>query len=140
MPRKRYGRAHQRTRAAALRAWSPGEVCPRCGHPVDPGLDELHLDHDEDGGYLGLSHGSPCRTCGRRCNLQHGGLKSAQLAGKQPSERRCVICGTPYKASRGSDGAAQRTCGNKDCVQHLKALRRARKEDPAPPDVTGRTW
>lgn len=140
MARPRYGPAHQRARAAAIRAWQPGDTCARCGHETDPRADDLHLDHDEDGGYLGLSHGSPCRVCGVRCNVAFGGIKSAQLAGKRLRERRCTICGTPYTAPRGRTSAVQETCGGQRCITELKRRHRAREGDSEPPEPTGRVW
>lgn len=140
MARPRYGPRHQRARKAMLRGWQPGDLCPRCHHPTDPRLDKLHADHDEHGGYLGLSHGSPCRVCGARCNLAAGGTKSAQLAGKRPRQRTCIICGAPFVAARGRTSAVQETCGCRSCVAELKASRRARRSDPEPPDATGREW
>jgi hypothetical protein len=53
----RYGGAHQRARAAALRLVRAGKArCSRCGLAI--GVDEeFDLDHADDGlGYLGVSH------------------------------------------------------------------------------------
>jgi hypothetical protein len=137
---RRYDRRHQLAREAMLRAWSPGDTCPRCGHEVDPRADKLHADHDEDGGYLGLSHGSPCRVCGRRCNVSFGGIKSAQLAGKRLRERRCVVCGLPYTAPRGRTSATQETCGRQSCITELKRRNKSREGPGEPPEATGRLW
>lgn len=140
MARPKYNHRHQRARATGFKALPLVSPCVRCGHEMDKRADEIELDHDEHGGYLGFSHGSPCRTCGLRCNSYFGGLKSAELAGKRVRERRCVICGTPFEAARGRTSAAQETCGRRACIAALKTSRRARQEDPAAPPVTGREW
>lgn len=140
MARPRYNRTHQRARQTGLKALPVVSPCVRCGHDMDKRADEIDLDHDERGGYLGFSHRSPCRVCGLRCNQYFGGLKSAELAGKRPRERRCVICGTPFEAARGRTSATQETCGKGACVAALKASRRARHADPEPPQATGRLW
>lgn len=140
MPAGRYDRRHQRAREAMLRAWRPGDLCPRCQHEVDPRIDKLHADHAEDGGYLGLSHASRCRVCHTRCNLAFGGIKSAELAGKRLRERRCVVCGTPFTAPRGRTSSTQETCGAGACVTEIKARRRARGPDGEAPPPSGRIW
>lgn len=112
-----------------VRAWSPGDTCPRCGLEINPAFDDLHLDHAEDGTYLGLSH--------KACNLKAGGLKSAQLAGKRPRERRCQVCGIPIKPARGRTSATVETCGQPACVT---AWKRRRGQPPGPPDPEGRVW
>lgn len=125
----RYDRRHERARAAAVRAWRPGDACPRCGLEINPAFDDLHLDHDEHGGYLGLSHAG--------CNTRAGGLKSAARAGKRPRERRCRVCGIPIKPARGRTSATVETCGNLDCVA---AWKRRREQPPEPPEPGGRIW
>lgn len=140
MARPKYNRTHQRARDSGLKALPVISPCVRCRHDMDKRTDDIELDHDEFGGYLGFSHGSACRTCGLRCNSYFGGLKSAQLAGKRPRERRCVICGTPFEAARGRTSATQETCGKRACVAALKSLRRDRADDPPAPPVTGREW
>lgn len=71
MPRKnrnhneRYGNEHRRAREASL-PMAYFTPCARCGKDMLPGQD-LDLDHDEVGGYLGFSH--------RRCNRAAGARK-----------------------------------------------------------------
>jgi hypothetical protein len=142
MPRPRYGSAHRRAREAIIPLVQWGVTpCCRCGHPLEHG-DKVDLDHRDDGspGYLGLSHNSPCRVCNQRCNQVAGGLKAAEMAGYKPRNRRCVICGNPYLASRGTDGANTVTCGKRECVTEIRRIRKARQPDPEPPPVTGRTY
>lgn len=115
-----------------VRAWRQGDICPRCGTEVNPAFDDLHADHDEDGGYLGLSHAW--------CNLKAGGIKSAELAGKRLRERRCQVCGIPIKPARGRTSATVETCGGRDCVTKWKRLRRLRQNPDPPPDPDGRVW
>lgn len=139
-PSGKYGSAHKRAREAGLSQLPPGSPCVRCGHEMWPAADVLNLDHDEDGGYLGFSHSSPCRTCGKRCNQSAGGIKAALQAGKRLRERACVICGKQFTASRGTDGSNAATCGQRDCLTRLRAIRRAREPDPEPPPQSGRPW
>jgi hypothetical protein len=143
--RRVYDSAHRRARRAALATTPAGAPCPRCGcprcgHPMLPG-DRLELDHRDDGpGYLGLSHASPCRTCGRKCNQRAGGIIAAELAGKKLRERRCVICGMAFTASRGTDGSESVTCSQRSCITEIRRSRKAALPDPEPPPVTGRVW
>lgn len=141
MPRPKYGRPHQRATRAMIAVVQWGETpCCRCGHPLERG-DKVEADHNDNGiGYKGLSHSSPCRTCRERCNQKAGGEKAALQAGKQLRDRRCVICGKPFRATSGSIGAKQATCGEQDCKTELRRIRKARQPDPEPPPVTGRTW
>jgi hypothetical protein len=132
--------AHKRARAAGLALLQPGSPCVRCGHELWPAADTLNLDHDDDGGYLGFSHSSPCRTCSRRCNQQAGGVKAALNQGKRLRERPCIICGTVFVASRGSDGSEAATCSQQPCLNELRRVRREREPDPAPPPQSGRAW
>jgi hypothetical protein len=65
----RYGGEHQRKRASEREA-AYGTACCRCGRPMlKP--QEIHLDHDERGGYLGWSHSG--------CNLSAGGRKGRAI-------------------------------------------------------------
>jgi hypothetical protein len=122
-----------------LRSWKPGQVCCRCWHEVDPSVDRLDADHNDNGiGYMGLSHSSPCRICGQKCNQVAGGNRSALLAGKQLRDRRCKICGKPFTAAHGYPDQA--TCGQRECITKLRAIRHARRDDPEPPPVSGRAW
>jgi hypothetical protein len=103
--------------------------------------DRLELDHRDDGpGYLGLSHASPCRTCGKKCNQSAGGRLAAKLAGKESRDRRCVICGMAFHASQGNDGSLSVTCSTRSCITELRRRRKAREPDGEPPPPTGRAW
>ena len=132
---------HRRVREAMLAAAVPGEtLCARCKHALEEG-DRVQADHDDQGdGYLGLSHSSPCRICGRRCNQAAGGERAALLAGKRLRSRACVVCGKNFVASRGSDGSVAATCGQRACLTELRRVRRAHEPDPRPPPQTGRAW
>lgn len=71
-----YDRTHDRTRATHLRRATPTTPCARCSHPLGEHYRTAHLDHTDDRtGYLGLSHGTPCPTCGVTCNLSAAGRK-----------------------------------------------------------------
>jgi hypothetical protein len=74
--------------------------------------DAIELDHNEDGTYRGLSH--------MLCNRRAGGLKAAAIAGRRPRDRKCTICGAPYKASYPN----QTCCGDRSCITMLRKLRR----------------
>lgn len=140
--RRAYGSAHRAVVSAMMRAWSPGDPCARCGHPTLPG-DRLDADHDDSGdGYLGLSHASPCQTCGRRCNQRAGGQLAATMRGARLKDRACVVCGIPYHATSGSSGARQETCGRPPCVAELKRRRKDghHDHDGEPPRPDGREW
>ncbi len=133
--------AHKRARDALYPTIEWGTTpCYRCQHPLMPG-DLVELDHAEDGSYGGFSHGrSPCRVCGKRCNPAAGGRQAALAQGKRLRERQCAVCGMPFKASRGTDGAQAATCGRTECVTALRRTRKAREPDPAPPPPSGRQW
>lgn len=63
----RYGRHHQRLRAALLPG-AIGKPCHHCGEMMVEGQD-LDLDHDPTGhGYRGMAH--------RSCNRREGALKT----------------------------------------------------------------
>lgn len=88
--RPQYGALHKAVRKEYLARYKPGQKCVRCGHPTFYPQDRLDLDHRDDGrGYLGLSHSSPCRTCGERCNQAAGGEKAQRnwQARNQPQEK-----------------------------------------------------
>jgi hypothetical protein len=90
----KYAGAHPKIRKEWLAALPPGAPCTRCGHPLRHDLgDTVHLDHDEGGGYLGFSHGTPCRTCGSRCNQAAGGIKAGRLARLRSTKRKGVSRG-----------------------------------------------
>ena len=88
----KYDATHQKARARAKANVTPLTPCARCGHALGPehrispagrriGL--WHYDHDEHGGYLGFSHGGPCSSCGRRCNVKAGASKGARIKNAQ---------------------------------------------------------
>lgn len=87
-------RAHRRQRQAAIAAFTPGDPCTICGHPMHPRpdgrTDWLHLNHDwtdpTGNTYTGLAHGYPCPDCGHRCNQRDGALNA--IAGIQPGDPR----------------------------------------------------
>ena len=68
----RYGAQHQAARRAAVARHHPSDLCQRCGHELGPMGPNLHLDHDEDGSYLGFSHAA--------CNRRAGAVKGQKLA------------------------------------------------------------
>lgn len=71
-----YDRHHDRARRRAVSAATPQTPCARCHHPLGD-TRPAHLDHDDTRtGYLGLSHGTPCPTCGVTCNLSAAGTAS----------------------------------------------------------------
>lgn len=88
----RYGAKHQAMRRALAAATTPASPCCRCGHPLGSqhrvdgrgrkvGL--WHLDHAEDGTYLGFSHGERCRVCGVKCNVSAGARKGAATVNRR---------------------------------------------------------
>lgn len=67
--------AHRKARAALLKAWTPGDPCCLCGHPMWGPPSSIHADHDprSPDQYRGLAHGTiPCQDCGQRCNVADG--------------------------------------------------------------------
>ena len=70
---------HGWTHAKARKAWAarhhPDDLCVRCGHPLGEMGSWLHLDHHDwdKTQYLGFAHGTPCPTCGVRCNVSAAG-------------------------------------------------------------------
>lgn len=73
-----YGTAtHRKARAMLLAAFTPGDPCCLCGHPMWPlpngKTSNLHADHiPGTTRYRGLAHGAKCQTCGKRCNQVDG--------------------------------------------------------------------
>lgn len=136
MPRDpRYSRDHQRTRDAWLRLVTTASPCCRCQHPLGDG--KIALDHNDNGiGYKGFAHDTPCPVCGKRCNSRAGGQHAALNQGKRLRERDCDVCGKPYKATY----PAQKTCGQRACIEQAKAATRARRTLPPPPDGNARAW
>lgn len=135
MPSGRYGRKHQRTRAAWLPSVTPLTPCTRCHHPL--GYGNIALDHSDDGqSYLGFAHESPCPTCNQRCNQVAGGINAALRAGRKLRQRLCEVDGKPYTAK----DSKQRTCGSRECENALRAANKARTSLPDPPPSNTRTW
>ena len=88
-PRIYNTRTHKQARARMLAAFEPGDPCCLCEHPMYPLSDgrtsNLHADHipgtDQ---YRGLAHGSPCPTCGRRCNQHDGAVRGRARQSETP--------------------------------------------------------
>lgn len=60
---------HKAARAALLAAFTPGDPCCLCGHPMYPPTSALHADHNPNGrGYRGLAH--------RTCNVRDGSKRA----------------------------------------------------------------
>jgi hypothetical protein len=139
--RPQYGPDHVRARKAMLKLVQWGTTrCCRCEHPLEYG-DRVDADHNDNGiGYRGLAHSSPCQVCLTRCNQEAGGNKRALQAGQQLRDRNCPICGKPFRATTGTSGAVQATCGTRDCITELRRIRKARQPDPEPPAQGGRIW
>ena len=61
---------HRRARIALIAAFTPGDPCCLCGHPMwhSKRLNADHLPGTNQ--YRGLAHGvgHRCTTCGRACN------------------------------------------------------------------------
>ena len=81
---------HKRARAALLKAYQPGDPCCLCGHPMWPlpsgKTSNLHADHEPGTDqYRGLAHGSPCPTCGRRCNQRDGAVRGRARQEETPA-------------------------------------------------------
>ena len=73
--------AHRLARAALLKAYTPGDPCCLCGHPMWPLPDgrtsNLHADHlPGTSQYRGLAHGNACETCGKSCNQTDGAVRA----------------------------------------------------------------
>ena len=131
----KYGGRHKSVRARAIAVMVDGQPCARCEsrgvyHALTRDMGRLlHLDHDGDGGYLGLSFA--------KCNLAHGGAlgRASQLAALPPKTRVCPCCGKAFEPEHG-----QVTCGSRACVTRLRASRRAWEPDPVAPAASGRRW
>ena len=96
----RYGADHQRTRKAWAAQTTPATPCVRCGHALGPAqrigrtgrtVGLWHLDHAEDGSYLGMSHGEACKTCGRKCNVSAGASKGARVTNAKRKTARSTV-------------------------------------------------
>lgn len=64
---QRYGTQHRQTRRAFAARHQPTDPCVRCHKPLGPIGPRLHLDHAEDGSYLGFAHAG--------CNVKAGARK-----------------------------------------------------------------
>lgn len=63
-----YGYTHEKLRRALLAAFTPGQPCARCGHPIHH-TDDADLGHSDDRAtYLGLEH----TKCNRAAGGRHG--------------------------------------------------------------------
>jgi hypothetical protein len=77
-----YGWQHQRLRAALIATYHPSDPCWRCGQPLGPIPELLHLGH-VDGDktrYAGLEH--------RWCSTAAGAKRGNQLRGRDGSVTR----------------------------------------------------
>lgn len=65
-----YGKDHQAERDRRVAAFTPGDPCCLCRHPMYGPTRDLDLDHlPGTNQYRGLAHGTTsCPTCGERCN------------------------------------------------------------------------
>lgn len=82
---------HRQARATLLAAYTPGDPCCICGHPMWPPTSNLHADHTPDGlNYRGLAHGTtPCQDCGHRCNVRDGAKRArARQTNTEPATPR----------------------------------------------------
>jgi hypothetical protein len=82
--------AYRKARAALVAAFTPGDPCCLCGHPIwtsryieaqhRPGTEQLD----------GLSHGTrnPCPTCGKRCNQVDGARRGRTRQEKRSTDLR----------------------------------------------------
>lgn len=73
---------HRTARARLIAAFTPGDPCCLCNHPMWPPTRNIHADHipgtDQ---YRGLAHGSPCPTCGVCCNQVDGARRGRAKQG-----------------------------------------------------------
>ena len=86
--------AHKRARAALLAAFTPGDPCCLCSHPMYPPTRNLHADHDpaDPTRYRGLAHGTaPCQTCGVRCNVRDGSVRARAKQEAPPRPTRWAL-------------------------------------------------
>ena len=89
----KYRGQHPQLRAQLLAVLKPGTPCRQivrgkiCGQPMWPGIQELHLGHDDHGGYIGIVHA--------RCNEQAGAINSNRGRGR--TCRRCKQKFTPTR-------------------------------------------
>jgi hypothetical protein len=67
----KYGAQHQAARKTYAAQHQPWHPCTRCRKPLGPMSPALHLDHAEDGTYLGFAH--------RACNIKAGSSKGARI-------------------------------------------------------------
>lgn len=69
---------HRRARAALLAAFTPGDPCCLCGHPMwhTRRLNADHMPGTDQ--YRGLSHGvgHRCTVCGKACNQTDGSRRA----------------------------------------------------------------
>jgi hypothetical protein len=76
-----YDSHHRRERARLVAAFTPGDPCCLCHHPMYGPTRNLDADHlPGTRTYRGLAHGhGPCQTCGRRCNRSDGASRGARI-------------------------------------------------------------
>jgi hypothetical protein len=86
-----HGSGHQRLRAMLIDS-AYGQPCARCGKPMLEG-EELDLDHDENGGYLGFSHA----LCNRRAGAYKGAERRWHPERVATKEDRLVTLGSLRK-------------------------------------------
>ena len=89
-----HGAAHDKARKAWALKHDPAHLCARCHHTLGPMHSGLHLDHhDTDKSrYIGFSHGTPCPTCGIKCNVVAGAAlgRAVQKAARQGAVPRAA--------------------------------------------------
>lgn len=71
-------KAHRDARAGLIAAFTPGDPCCLCGHPMWHSR-KLNADHFPGTDlYRGLAHGAGhrCTTCGRACNQRDGAKRA----------------------------------------------------------------
>lgn len=73
---------HRQARARLLAAFTPGDPCCLCHHPMWPPTRDLHADHiPGTNDYRGLAHGTRCPTCGKCCNQVDGARRGRAKQG-----------------------------------------------------------
>ena len=62
----KHGWKHAQERKHRALLHHPSHICTRCPYPLGPMGPWLHLDHAEDGSYLGFAHAKCNRDAGAR--------------------------------------------------------------------------
>lgn len=118
----KYAAKHQAERRARAARHHPEHPCVRCGKPLGPMNRNLHLDHAEDGTYLGFAHAA----CNRKAGASKGARIANALAKRTAGSGCCSHCKRPFARK----SPAQRFC-SPACYQATISKNQSQPKPPA---------